>query len=159
MLEFALLVPVVLCLILGVVGGALAYSDNDAAMNAVREAARYGAAADVSSSSWATSVRTRLEQTYFDAGRTATDDQICVALENSSGTVLQSAYGANCGSAPALPAGMAAGSCAVLVWLQKPESISLGVFPGLTTHIHPSSVAYYGRTVNGSGGVPICTAT
>lgn len=157
-LEFALLVPIVLCLIIGAIWGALAFADYDSAMNAVREAARYGAAADVSSPQWATSVRTRLQETYFDAGRTATDDEICVALENSSGTVLQSAYGSSCGSAPTLPAGLASGSCAVVVWLQKPESIALGIFPGLKTHISASSVESYGRTVDDSEGTPICTA-
>jgi len=138
---------------------ALDFADDDAATNAVREAARYGAAADASSPDRATSVRTRLQQTYADDGRTATDDQICVTLMSSTDSVLQSADGPDCGSAPRLPDGMAPGSCVVLVWLQKPETIDLGVFPSIGGTIHASSVAYYGRTVAAGGGGPLCTAS
>jgi Flp pilus assembly protein TadG len=154
-LEFALVVPVLLLVLFGVITTAMAYSDHLSATNAVREGARYGAAADVSSSGWATSVRSRVKQVYFNAGATVpTDAQICVRLVLADGTTATQAIGAQCGSAPSLPSDMATGSCAVLVWMQRPETIDLVVAPSLTFSIGAKSVAYYGREVP-----PTCTAS
>jgi hypothetical protein len=147
-------VPILIMLLIGVVTTAMAYSDHVSATNAVREAARYGAAADVSSSSWATSVRDRVKQVYFNSGVTVTDSQICVRLVTADGTTAAETLGSDCGGAPTLPSGMAAGSCAVLVWMQRPENIDLIVAPRLSFTIGASSVAYYGRQV-----APTCTAS
>jgi Flp pilus assembly pilin Flp len=153
--EFALVLPLMLMLLFGVTTAGLAYSDHLSATNAVREAARYGAAADISSSDWATSVRDRVKQVYFNEGETVTDDQICVRLVQAGGTTKTELLGANCGSPPdPLPTNMAAGSCAVLVWMQRPETIQLLVAPSLDFDIRAESVAYYGRTVS-----PTCTAS
>lgn len=154
--EFVLVLPLLLVLLFGLTTAGLAYSDHLSATNAVREAARYGAAADISSgSSWASSVRDRVKQVYFNEGVTVTDDQICVQLVQASGTTYTELLGANCGSRPdPLPANMAAGSCAVLVWMQRPETIQLLVFPSLDFDIRAESVAYYGRQVQ-----PTCTAS
>jgi Flp pilus assembly protein TadG len=152
--EFALVVPLLLLLLIGTITTAMAYSDHLSATNAVREAARYGAATDVSSSSWATSVRDRVKQVYFNAGTTVVDSQICVRLVQADGTVQAETLGADCGGAPSTPTGMVSGSCAVLVWMQRPETIDLIVAPQLRFNIGASSVAYYGRTV-----LPTCTAS
>ena len=153
--EFALIVPILILLLIGVVTTAMAYSDHLSATNAVREGARYGAAADVSSSGWATSVRDRVKQVYFNAGATVpTNAQICVRLVQADGTTATQAIGGQCGSAPSLPAGMATGSCAVLVWMQRPETIDLVVAPSLNFNIRAQSVAYYGREA-----APTCTAS
>ena len=153
-MEFALVVPFLILLLVGMITTAMAYSDHLSATNAVREGARYGAAADVSSSTWATSVRDRVKQVYFNAGVTVTDAQICVRLVQADGTTAAETLGADCGTAPSLPSGMATGSCAVLVWMQRPESIDLIVAPSLRFQIGASSVAYYGRTQP-----PTCTAS
>jgi hypothetical protein len=154
--EFVLVLPLLLVLLFGLTTAGLAYSDHLSATNAVREAARYGAAADISSgSSWASSVRDRVKQVYFNEGVTVTDDQICVQLVQAGvATPYAQLTGANCGTAPVLPANMAPGSCAVLVWMQRPETIQLLVFPSLDFDIHAESVAYYGRKVQ-----PTCTAS
>lgn len=152
--EFALVAPILILLLIGMVTTAMAYSDHLSATNAVREGARYGAAADVSSASWATSVRDRVKQVYFNAGVTVANSQLCVRLVQADGTVAASAMGTTCGSAPSLPSGMAAGSCAVLVWMQRPESIDLVVAPKMHFNIGAKSVAYYGRAVP-----PTCTAS
>ena len=151
--EFALVVPVLILILIGVVTTAMAYSDHLSATNAVREGARYGAAADVSSTGWATSVRDRVKQVYFNAGVTVTDAQICVRLVQADGTTFSQAIGAQCGTAPSLPSSMATGSCAVLVWMQRPETIDLVVAPSLNFTIKAKSVAYYGREAH-----PTCTA-
>jgi hypothetical protein len=49
---------------------------------------------------------------------------------------------------------MASGSCAVLVWMQRPETINLVVAPQLHFDIGAESVAYYGRLAP-----PTCTAS
>lgn len=152
--EFALVVPILIMLLIGVVTTAMTYSDHLSATNAVREGARYGAAADVSSSSWATSVRDRVKQVYFNSGVTVTDSQICVRLVTADGTTATETLGTDCGTAPTVPSGMAAGSCAVLVWMQRPETIDLIVAPRLQFNISADSVAYYGRQVP-----PTCTAS
>lgn len=145
--EFALVVPLLLMILFGMITTGLTFSDHLSATNAAREAARYGAAADVSNSSWATSVRDRVKQTYFNAGETITDAQICVRLVQSSGTVAKQWAGGSCGTAPAAPTTMTSGSCAVLVWMTRPQTIQLLVFPDLDFNIKAESVAYYSRVV------------
>jgi hypothetical protein len=130
------------------------------ATNAVREAARYGAAADATSSSWATSVRDRVKQVYFNAGASApTNSQICVRLVKSDGSTYAQTLGTSCGTAPTVPTGMASGSCAVLVWMQRPEKIDLVLVPAMHLNIGAESVAYYGRQLTSTPSTPSpCTA-
>jgi Flp pilus assembly protein TadG len=153
-LEFALIVPVLLTLLMGTVTTGLVYSNHLTATNAVREAARYGAAADATvPATWASSVQTRVQQTYFGStGSSPTDDEICVDLVTAAGVTLASNGGSACGTAPSAPSGMAAGSCAVRVWMAHPEQIQL-VVTELDLTIGAQSVAYYGRVVGTS-----CTA-
>jgi Flp pilus assembly protein TadG len=158
--EFALVLPLLVLLLFGMVTTGLVYSDHLSVTNAVREGARYGAAVDFTASGWATSVRDRVEQVYFNAGGTLEDDQICVQLVDSSGTAISgtSWSGSDCGAAPGSPSNMAAGSCAVMVWVRKPGKIELVVAPDMHLDIGAKSVAYYGRTVTPATG-PGCTAS
>jgi Flp pilus assembly protein TadG len=144
--EFALLVPLVLMLLFGTVTTGLVYSHHLSINNAAREASRFGAVVDYSAPTWATSVRDRVLDTYYDATSPLPSANVCVRLVTSTGTSLASAIGGACGTEPAVPAGMAAGSCVVKVWIQKPESISLVVAPAYNFNISAQSVAYYGRT-------------
>lgn len=158
--EFALVVPILILLLIGMVTTAMAYSDHLSATNAVREGARYGAAADASSSSWATSVRDRVKQVYFNAGVSVSDSQICVRLVKDDGTTVTQTLGTSCGTAPGAPSGMATGSCAVLVWMQRPETIDIVVAPAMHFSIGAKSVAYYGRQLASTPSTPSpCTAS
>ena len=155
--EFALVVPILLLVLFGMITTGFAFSDHLAATNAVREGARYGAAADATTpSTWATSVRQRVKDVYFDnVGTAPTDAQICVKLVKSDGTTTYaSALGSECGTEPSAPSNMAAGSCAVLVWMQRPATIQLLLVPDLDFNIGGESVAYYGREVGTT-----CTAS
>ncbi len=145
--------PLLLMILFGLISTGLTFSDHLSATNAAREAGRYGSAADVSNAAWATSVRDRLKQTYFSANETVADDQICVRLVKSNGSTAQQWVGSSCGTPPALPAGMASGSCAVLVWVQRPQTIQLIMFPDLNFNTQATSVSYYSRVVS-----PTCTA-
>jgi Flp pilus assembly protein TadG len=155
--EFALVVPLLLVLLFGMVTGGLAYSDHLGVTNAVREGARFGAAMPyqqtapltvITPGQWADSVRTRVQQVYFNAGSNITTDQICVKLVDSADAAVTgaSSLGASCGDEPAAPSGMAAGSCAVKVWVSRPQSISLVVAPSLSFTIGAKSISYYGLT-------------
>lgn len=149
--EFALVVPFLVLLLFGMITTGFAYNDHLSITNAVREGARYGAAVDYSSGDWATSVRDRVKQVYFNAGDTVTDAQICVDLVKADGTSMSvtgtSWSGPDCGDAPDAPDSMTAGSCAVRVWVSKPQRIQLVIAPDLTFNIGAESVAYYGRSV------------
>lgn len=153
-LEFALVVPLLLMLLLGTVTTGLVYSDHLAVTNAVREAARYGSATDATvGATWAASVQTRAQQVYFNSnGGSPTDQQVCVDLVTSAGVVIASDGGSACGAQPAAPSGMVAGSCVVRVWMSRPARIQLAV-TDINLTVASRSVSYYGRTVGTS-----CTA-
>ena len=145
--EFALIVPVIILLLMGTVSTGLSYNDHVSLTNAAREGARYGAGADIASSSWASSVQTRIQEVYFNAAGVApTDNQICVQLVKADGTVYASDSGTACGTMPALPSSMTTGSCAVRVWLSKPRAVELAVLPNINITLKAESVSYYGRT-------------
>ena len=153
--EFAIVVPLLLTIVFGVITTGMAFSDHLSATNAVREGARYGAAADISvPATWTASVKDRVQEVYFNGGAAApTDDQICVRLVKADATTHTESLGANCGTAPAPPTNMAAGSCAVLVWMRRPATIKLLVIPDIHINLGAESVAYYGREVS-----PTCLA-
>ncbi len=151
--EFALVMPLLLMLLFGIISTGMTFSDHLAATNATREGARYGAATNMSEPGWATSVKERVKQVYFNAGETVTDDQICVKLVTAAGATPAQSMGTSCGTAPSAPTSMAAGSCAVLVWMERPATIELIAFPALTFHIGAESVAFYSREV-----APTCLA-
>lgn len=159
--EFALVAPFVLMLLLGMVTTAFAYSDHLAVTNAVREGARYGAAVDYSASGWATSVKDRIQQVYFNSGSTVSNSEICVkAIDSTKTTITGTTYtGSSCGTAPDLSSlTMTSGSCAVVAWVRKPASIQLVIAPTLHFNIGSKSVVFYGRTVTTPSG-STCTAS
>lgn len=155
--EFALVLPILVMLLLGVTTVGLTYSDNLAIQNAAREASRLGAAIDYSADTdaWADAVRDRAQQVYFNGASSIADNEICVQLLDSSGSVIAdpTTQGTQCGSAPATPAGISTGTCIVKVWIRKPGRIVIAVAKDLTPNLKARSVAYYGRTAGS------CTAT
>jgi Flp pilus assembly protein TadG len=146
--EFALVLPVLVMLMFGIFTSGLAYSDHLSITNSVREAARFGSAVDSSSGTvWADSVQTRVQQLYMNGSGTLSPSQICVQLVKSDDTIVAepTSQGSDCGSAPAKPASMTAGSCVVKVWVRKPAEISLLVSPTFDFTIGAESVSFYGR--------------
>jgi Flp pilus assembly protein TadG len=160
-LEFALVLPLFVILMFGVVTAGLAYNDKLSIANAVREGARFGSTVDYSGNpaAWANSVQTRVQQVYFNGASSLTTDEICVALEDNAAppatpTVYASptSQGTSCGSEPASPDGVPTGDCVVKVWVQKPAHISLVIFPDINFNIGAQSVSYYGRAVGNCDG-------
>jgi Flp pilus assembly protein TadG len=154
--EFALVLPMLVMLLLGMVSTGITYSDHLAISNAAREGGRFGAAVDYSTgaTAWADSVQSRVLQTYANGSSTLTAAQVCVQLESSTGSVLATptTQGSSCGTAPSSPTGLQTGTCVVKVWVRKPAKINLGVFDLPSFNISARSVSYYGRAVSSCPG-------
>lgn len=138
-LEFALILPLLLVLLLGIVTVGLTYSNGLGLKNAVREGSRFGATADASpalASAWADNVISQIRQTQFDDP--TAQSQVCVELwQVGSGPVANTAKCSSTGgswialpadatSNPAVPAN-ATGTCVVRVLAARPFTISIGV--------------------------------
>ena len=141
--EFALVVPLLLMLLLGVTTAGYSYSNALGVTNAVREGSRFGASADAcgstppaactaaGASAWATSVMQRVRDTQFDDP--GLQSKICVQLIQIPSTVLVSfqcstAGGPTLTSAdlPAVPA-TPVGTCFVRVVAARPYSINVAI--------------------------------
>jgi Flp pilus assembly protein TadG len=164
--EFALVLPVVVMLLLGIVTGGLAYSNGIGLSNAVREGARFGATGDSASATWASDVIARVRATQFDDDTVIANSKtsVCVQLWKYSGV------GSNAGtevkaacslggspdapplampakdSAPNIPPSTTAATCVVRVYAARKYEITLGVFPSLPGTMNRGSVARYERT-------------
>jgi Flp pilus assembly protein TadG len=124
LVEFSLVMPIVVSLLLGLVTGGIAYNKKIAITDAVRGASRYGATL-ADSSTFATSVRDRL--VTLSAGE-LTGSDVCVELvrAGSPNTVIRSWYASAANSAcpstfgtgPTTPS-INSGYCVVRVWAMK----------------------------------------
>lgn len=154
--EFALVLPLLGMLIFGIISFGLAFSDNVALANAVREGARFGAATDATSSGWGSAVVTRTVALYANADAPLDPNDVCALLMNSSGVpVQQSSAGCAAGSTSAgglptatPPAGTQPDSCYVMVWAAKPTDVNW-LLHSTTISLSAQSVSFYGR-VSGS---------
>jgi Flp pilus assembly protein TadG len=155
--EFALVLPLLVMLLLGVTTVGLTYSDHLSVTNAVRESARLGSSVDYATStscpacspaSWADAVQERVRQVYYNSGSTISTSQICVELRSSAGTLLASpsSQGSTCGTAPTAPADPTNSTCVVKVWTKKPARVVLGILPDLAFNVGAQSVSSYSRT-------------
>jgi Flp pilus assembly protein TadG len=133
LVEFALILPIVVSLLMGLVTGGLAYNKKIAITDSVRGAARYGATL-ADSTTFATSVRDRLVQ--LSAGELSGSD-VCVQLirGGSPNVVVRSWYASaantSCpstfGTAPATPT-LSEGYCVVKVWGMKEAKLQAVLF-------------------------------
>lgn len=154
--EFALVLPLLVMLLLGVTTMGLAYFDRLALTNAVRESSRLGSAIDYSNAtsgvtptSWADSVQQRVRQAYNNRASALATTQVCVVLLASNGTTVlasPTAQGTSCGNPPTFPASVPSGGCVVEVYTQKPATVTLGILPNIAFKVSSQSVAYYGRS-------------
>ncbi len=155
--EFAMVLPLLLMLMLGIMTAGLAYSRSNATTNAVREGSRFGATADASSAvaaTWATATITRVQDTLFDG--TGGPSTVCVQLwKVGTGEVANTGKCTSTTGGPALtrpttaaedPAVPAntAGTCVVRVLAARPFTIDVGVARWEETMVM-SSVAHYER--------------
>ena len=155
-IEFALVLPVLVIVVLGIVTGGLSYSNAIGVQNAVREGARFGATGDVTQVSWSSDVIARVRATQFDDGTTAADSgtSVCVQLFKAPSTVSkwECSIGQDDGpvittpasatAAPAVPANLTAGACVVRVLAARKFEINGGLASWDGTIVRGSTALY-----------------
>jgi Flp pilus assembly protein TadG len=162
--EFALLLPVLVMLLLGILTSGLTYSRGISLSNAVREGARFGATGDATTAgTWATDVISRVRTTQIDDSTSSSTSStaICVQLWKVSsaggaavtgslvcdqGNFGSPALAVSNSSFPAVPSGMTTGTCVVQVLAARKFKILLGVFPSISSTMYRGAVARYERS-------------
>jgi Flp pilus assembly protein TadG len=162
--EFALVVPFLILLLLGIITAGITYSRGIGLSNAVREGSRFGATGDATVAAFASDVSTRTRLSQFDDSPTPSESgtSICVQLwkyttagsNAGTGTATCSQGGTSDAptlsmpdenSYPKIPPATTAGTCVVRVLAARRYSILLGMFPSLTGMLNRGSVARYER--------------
>lgn len=158
--EFALIFPVLVMLLAGIVTAGMSYTNAIGLANGVREGARFGATADTASTTWAIDVVDRVRVTQSDPNSAAVTS-VCVQLFKSDGTPGGGAASTVAGTstcnvpagapsiamtdAPAPPDHLLAGTCVVRVWAARKFEISLILFPVYRGTVLRTSLARYER--------------
>lgn len=143
-LEFALIMPLLVMLMMGITTAGLSYSHSIGLTNAVREGARYGATAltDASavSTTWAPDVIAQVRGTQFDDA--TLESGVCVQLWQVGPTVgTGSSLGGSCeagevsglslpttaAQSPAVPDSVPVGACVVRIIAARNFSINIGM--------------------------------
>ena len=140
--EFGLVAPLVIMLLLGTVTVALAYSQHVALSNAVREGARLGASAP-NNANWLSSVQQQTSQAYADPDGLPTSSVCATLIKVGVATPLIAAP-AGCGSGPSNPTGITSG-CFVKVWASKKTHLDW-ILGSADPWLEAGSVAIYDRT-------------
>lgn len=156
--EFALILPILVMLLLGITTAGLSYSQSIGLANAVREGSRFGATADAASDDWAADVISRVRTTQFDDSSTPPDTAVCVQLyKQGSGPVanrseceagdpsLPALSMPTSNKFPAVPATIDAGQCVVRVIAARPFSINIVIAPIYNGVAVKGAVARYER--------------
>ena len=136
--EFALVVPILAMLLIGIVTVAIVYNNKLALANAVREGARVGATLP-SGGTWGSSVQTEVATAYADD---ASDVNVCAKLYKAGVVAPVQTAGSSCGTEPSAPAGVT--GCYLKVWASKPASMDW-VLGRSTFTLTAQSVAIYDR--------------
>jgi Flp pilus assembly protein TadG len=159
-LEFALVLPLLVMLLLGIVTGGVTFSHGISLNDGVRASARFGATGDATNAAqWASDVIAQERANQIDDSITET--AVCVQLwkvvttSPSSGSAIttrcdQGAFPAPAltvadPSFPAVPSGVLAGTCVVRVLAARPYSINLAPFPSLSGTLKRGAVSRYER--------------
>lgn len=151
MVEFALVFPVLVLLVLGIFTGGLAYNQKLQLTHSVREGARYGARVPktqtFASGTWATNVRDLIiERAAGDL--TGPGVTVCVSLvQGSPATVVAPAASfttngtAPCAAGETYPTTATDNGRRVQVRVSRPGTIELGVFPPVNFTITAAATA------------------
>jgi Flp pilus assembly protein TadG len=148
LVEFAIILPVFMVLVLGMFSGGVAYNRQIALRNAAREGARYGSILPktpetVSGATWAERIRANVVDRSEGELKTS---QICVALVNGAGAgsvvlgTTPNAY--STGGAPCFNDGGADGKARVQISVNAPATVEALVFSRSIT-LTSKSIARY----------------
>ena len=155
LVEFALVLPLIMALILGMVTGGSAYNRKLSMTNAVREGSRFGATLD-GSTTWATSIQSR---TVELATGDLSASQVCVQLIKNGSVVSYGGYtyealGSGCSSTAAPTVTASSTDCVVKVWAARVNQDKLQViFFTSNLTLTSKSVARYEGTVTSTCNV------
>lgn len=159
-LEFALVLPLLVMLLLGIVTGGLTYSHGISLNDGVRASARFGATGDATNpTTWTSDVIAQERANQLDDPGpetavcvqlwkvTATAPPAGVALTSrcDQGTFPAPALTVADASFPAVPGGVLVGTCVVRVLAARPYSINLAPFPSLSGTLKRGAVTRYER--------------
>jgi Flp pilus assembly protein TadG len=150
LVEFALILPLLMSLVLGLVSGGAAYNRKLSMTGGVREGSRFGATLD-GSANWASNVQSR---TVSLSSGDLTTSQVCVKLVKvtvvGSPPTTSDVYSTSgcTASEPAAPSTVSVNDCLVKVWAARPTSFQAMFFSSTIT-LTASSVALYEGTVTG----------
>jgi TadE-like protein len=153
-IEFALVLPILLAILLATVTGGLAYNRVLGATDGVREGARFGATTPLSNATWGETVKQQtIDLTYLNVSGgpiVVTTGMVCAQLiKVGTGAVKTSSCDTSpitgAGPAPPDPAGIPSGTCIVKVWAEIPVRIDFVLIPTLNKRVQRQSVALYER--------------
>jgi Flp pilus assembly protein TadG len=145
--EFAILMPILVALLSGIVTAGLGYNNVLGLADGVREGTRFGATA-VIDSSWASSIQSKtVDLTNLNVnGKTVlSNSNVCVQLVRAPSTVVQASSCSLTAPAPGTPSGVTAGTCLVKVWAQIPVTLKFILLPSTTINVVRQSVSLYER--------------
>jgi Flp pilus assembly protein TadG len=146
--EFALVVPILVMLLLGLTTAGMSLNDALGTTDAVREGARYGATTQTTPvptgyGSWNAAVQAKT--VALSAGSIVATNQVCVKLQKGTSSVVQQSSCSFPTSEPANPTSLTATDCVVKVWARVPVNINIGV-ADWDIYVIRSSVSRYERT-------------
>lgn len=147
--EFALVLPLLLALLMGIVTAGLGYNRVLGIADGVRGGARFGATT-VNDGSWGSTVQQQtMALTALNiAGQTVvvTSSMVCAQLVRAPAIPVQSSSCALTTLPPADPPGVAAGTCLVKVWAEIPVEFNL-ILDHYTPTVQRQSVTLYERGI------------
>jgi Flp pilus assembly protein TadG len=152
--EFALIAPIVIMLLIGTVTTGVSYSKALGITNAVREGARFGAIAETTTGTWPGDVAARVRDTQFDDAKDSTSEtSICVEFYRN-GSLDSGLSACNDASGPMVsstdlakfPVPSVSSGCVVRVVATRNFTISAPpLVPPMTRKMVRGSVARYER--------------
>jgi Flp pilus assembly protein TadG len=146
--EFALIVPLLVMLLLGVTTLGIGLNSALGTTDAVREGARFGATtltspAPAGYASWSAAVQAKT--VGLSAGSLTNSNQVCVKLQKGTSTVVMQSSCTFSSNEPATPTSITSTDCVVKVWARIPVNIDIGV-ASWDIYVIRSSVSRYERT-------------
>jgi Flp pilus assembly protein TadG len=145
LVEFAIIMPLIFALFLGMFTGGISLSRKNSMTNAVREGARLGATLP-EDSAWASSVQARVVAL---AAGDVTTAQVCVQLVRKDSasveTVRRSLLPSGCSAVvPPASTGVPVGQCVVKVWSTRTSEMQ-AVFFTRTLTLDAAAIGRYER--------------
>jgi Flp pilus assembly protein TadG len=147
--EFAIILPILAALLLGIINLGLGYNKVLGLAEGVREGARFGATLSSPGWSGATVQQHTIDSTFLNvAGHPVVVDStmVCAQLVRAPSTVVASSSCSLTTAAPLNPVGIPDGTCLVKVWAELPVKVSfVPPVPAVTVTVKRQSVSLYER--------------